>query len=474
MSQAKHKLSQAMARIKKIHFVGIGGVGMSGIAEIFNNLGFIVTGSDIKDSDTLNRLEAQGISIFIGHQAQNVQQTDVVVVSTAIAAENPEIEYALKNNIPVIRRAEMLAELMRFRFGIAIAGTHGKTTTTSLLASILTAGGLDPTYVIGGKLASSATNAKLGSGKYLVAEADESDASFMHLKPMLAVVTNIDQDHMQTYAGDVSRLYSTFVSFLHNLPFYGLAVVCIDDPGVKAIINEISRPLITYGFSANSEVRAENLEQVGPVTNFTVIRSDRPALAISLNLPGEHNVLNALAAIAIATELGVDDKSIAGSLNAFAGIVRRFQRFGEFKLAESKVEVIDDYGHHPRELAATITAARSYRQDARLVLVFQPHRYTRTRDLFEDFVKVLSKADVLILLEVYPAGEPEIQGAGARDLIKAVRARGMVEPIFAEGLEDLYELLPEILQDQDLVLFSGAGSIGQAAPKLASSWETVR
>jgi len=471
MNMSRHELSQAMARIKTMHFVGIGGVGMSGIAEIFNNLGFGVSGSDIAESDTTNRLQELGIKIYSSHNTENVAAVDVVVVSTAIDNENPEVKYANEHGIPVIRRAEMLAELMRFRFGVAVAGTHGKTTTTSLLASILTVGGLDPTYVIGGKLASSASNAKLGSGKYLVAEADESDASFMHLKPMLAVVTNIDEDHMETYDGDVEKLYRTFIAFLHNLPFYGLAVVCIDDPGVKAILNQISRPVLTYGFESGADIRASSLQQSGRITSFTVTIKDKESFALSLNLPGEHNVLNALAAIAVARELGVDSNSIIGSLKSFSGIGRRFQSYGKYNPRGMRVEVIDDYGHHPRELAATLAAARKYQQGARLVLVFQPHRYTRTRDLFEDFVTVLSATDVLVLLEVYSAGEKKIQGASGRSLSKAIRARGMVEPVFVENIDSLYELLPDIIQDQDLLLLSGAGNISQVAPTLATNWE---
>ncbi len=473
MSLSKHELNQAMMRIRKIHFVGIGGIGMSGIAEIFHNLGFVVSGSDMRESETTHRLQDLGIKVFIGHAAKNVEDADVVVASTAISKVNPEIEQALVDNLPVIRRAEMLAELMRFRFGIAIAGTHGKTTTTSLLASVLTTGGLDPTYVIGGKLASSASNAKLGSGKYLVAEADESDASFVHLNPMMAVVTNIDQDHMETYEGEVGKLHATFISFLHNLPFYGLVIICIDDAGVKAIVDQISRPILTYGFDASADIRAIDLEQTSAITSFKVLRHDKDPLEIKLNLPGEHNVLNALAAIAVATELGVDDASIAGSLSSFAGIGRRFQRYGKFKLDNKKIEVVDDYGHHPRELAATVAAAHKYKTDGRLVLVFQPHRYTRTRDLFDDFVKVLSEVDMLVLLEVYSAGEDKIKGADARSLLRAIRTRGKIEPIFVDKPEELFELLPGIVQDEDLILLSGAGSVGTVAPGIVARWEAI-
>lgn len=474
MNASKHELSQAMMRIKKIHFVGIGGIGMSGIAEIFHNLGFVVSGSDMQESDTVDRLQHLGITVFLGHAASNIEAVDVVVASTAIAKANPEVEHAISQNLPVIRRAEMLAELMRFRFGIAIAGTHGKTTATSLLANMLTEGGLDPTYVIGGKLASSASNAKLGEGRYLVAEADESDASFIHLKPMMAVVTNVDQDHMETYEGDIEKLYATFISFLHNLPFYGLAIVCIDDDGVKEIINKISRPVLTYGFDEEADVRAIDLAQSGAVTSFSVLRKDQAPLTVQLNLPGEHNVLNALAAVAVATELGIDDVSIAGSLRSFAGIARRFQQYGRFKLADKKIEVVDDYGHHPRELAATLSAARQYQTNkGRLVLVFQPHRYTRTRDLFDDFVTVLSEVDMLVLLEVYPAGEDEIQGADARSLLRAIRTRGKIEPVFVGQPDELFELLPNIVQDEDLVLLSGAGSVGKVAPGIATRWEAV-
>ncbi len=461
-----------MGSIKRIHFVGIGGVGMSGIAEVLLNLGYEVSGSDIAENVTIQRLISSGAKIKIGHAAENITGSDVVVISSAVQADNPEVVQAREHRIPVVPRAEMLAELMRFRFGIAIAGTHGKTTTTSLIASLLAEGGLDPTFVIGGKLNSAGSNARLGEGKYLVAEADESDASFMHLQPMMAVVTNIDADHMETYGGDFQKLKQTFVEFLHHLPFYGLAVVCIEDAEVKKIIPEVIRPIVTYGLSDEADIWASDIRQTEFSTHFKVSRKDcLDWLEITLNMPGQHNVLNAMAGIAIAHEVGVDDASIMSALKSFQGIGRRFQSYGEIETANGKVLHIDDYGHHPREVAPTIKAVRAGWPDRRLVLAFQPHRYSRTRDLFEDFAMVLSEVDVLVLLEVYPAGEEPIAGADGRSLSRAIRLRGQVEPVFVESIEQLPETLSGVLHDGDLLLTLGAGSIGAMASRLAGLLE---
>ncbi len=455
-----------MRRIRSIHFVGIGGVGMCGIAEVLHNLGYKISGSDQGQSPTTARLQGMGIEVLQGHDAAHVNGRDVVVVSTAIKADNPELVAAHEQLIPVVRRAEMLAELMRFRQGIAVAGTHGKTTTTSLVASILAEGGLDPTFVIGGRLNSAGTNARLGTGEYLVAEADESDASFLHLKPMMAVVTNIDVDHMETYGGDYNRLRQTFIDFLHNLPFYGLAVMCIDDAGVRDVLADCGRPMVTYGFDEAADVYAIDVAQRGTTTSFQVMRKGREPLALTLNMAGRHNVLNALAAIAIATDLGIDDAAILRALVGFQGIGRRFQMNGVADTAKGRVELIDDYGHHPREVAATVAAIRAGWPERRLVVAFQPHRYSRTRDLFEDFAKVLSEVDVLVLLEVYAAGESPIAGADGRSLARAVRARGQVDPVFIEGVDELASTLLGVIHDGDLVLTLGAGNIGAAAASL--------
>jgi UDP-N-acetylmuramate--alanine ligase len=413
------------------------------------------------------RLEKQGATVFIGHAADNIKNADAVVVSSAVDETNPEVVAAREKVMPVVQRAEMLAELMRFRYSIAVAGTHGKTTTTSLVASILAEGALDPTFVIGGRLKSADANARLGQGDYLVAEADESDASFVHLKPMLAIVTNIDADHMSTYDGDIERLRAGFVEFLHNLPFYGLAVVCTDDPGVNAIIGDIGRTILTYGLNDDADLRAQNIRFDGGLTQFDVIRSgDQPPLAISLSLPGLHNVCNALAAIAVADELQVSDEVVVEALRKFEGIDRRFQILGEVETAAGKVLLVDDYGHHPTEVAATLSAARSGWPDKRIVLVFQPHRYTRTRDLMDDFAQVLSDADALILLDVFAAGEPPIAGADGRAIARAVRSRGSVEPVFVETLDALELVLNDVLADGDLVLTMGAGDIGTYAADL--------
>ncbi len=456
-----------MRRIHTVHFVGIGGSGMSGIAEVMLSLGYAVQGSDLKPGKQTMRLEKQGATVFIGHAADNIKNADAVVVSSAVDETNPEVVAAREKVMPVVQRAEMLAELMRFRYSIAVAGTHGKTTTTSLVASVLAEGDLDPTFVIGGRLKSADANARLGQGDYLVAEADESDASFVHLKPMLAIVTNIDADHMSTYDGDIERLRAGFVEFLHNLPFYGLAVVCTDDPGVNAIIGDIGRTILTYGLNDDADLRAQNIRFDGGLTQFDVIRSgDQPPLAISLSLPGLHNVCNALAAIAVADDLQVSDEVVVEALRKFEGIDRRFQILGEVETAAGKVLLVDDYGHHPTEVAATLAAARSGWPDKRIVLVFQPHRYTRTRDLMDDFAQVLSDADALILLDVFAAGEPPIAGADGRAIARAVRSRGSVEPVFVETLDALEPVLNDVLADGDLVLTMGAGDIGTYAADL--------
>ncbi|MES9993086.1 MAG: UDP-N-acetylmuramate--L-alanine ligase [Candidatus Thiodiazotropha sp.] len=457
----------SMGRMRRIHFVGIGGAGMSGIAEVMINLGYQVTGSDQRQSATTSRLAGLGAEINLGHQQAHVQGADAVVISSAIKEENPEVIAAREARIPVVPRAEMLAEIMRFHYGIAVAGTHGKTTTTSLIASILAEAGLDPTFVIGGRLNSAGANARLGDGEYLVAEADESDASFLYLQPMLAVVTNIDADHMTTYGGDFNRLRGTFVEFLHHLPFYGRAVLCIDDDEVRQLLPEITRPLTTYGFSDGADVQAIAVVRDGLKTHFT-LHSDslEEAIQVTLNLPGRHNVLNALAAICVALELNVETRSIQKALNNFAGIGRRFQTRGDCRIDGKQVMLIDDYAHHPREIEATLSAVRDGWPERRLVMVFQPHRYSRTQEQFEDFVQVLSKADLLIVSEVYAAGEEPIQGASGRDLSRAVRIRGQVDPVFVEPLDELPELLQGLLQDGDIVLTVGAGNIGSIAAEL--------
>jgi len=453
-----------MRRIHCVHFVGIGGSGMSGIAEVMLSLGYQVQGSDLKPNKQTHRLEEQGATVFIGHAAENISYADAVVVSSAVDETNPEVAAARERRMPVVQRAEMLAELMRFRYSIAVAGTHGKTTTTSLIASVLAEGGLDPTFVIGGRLKSADANARLGQGDYLVAEADESDASFVHLKPMLAVVTNIDADHMSTYDGDIEKLHIGFIEFLHNLPFYGLAVVCVDDAGVKEVMGNIGRSIVTYGISDEADVRAENIEFSKEKTQFDVIRpGDRESLHISLQLPGMHNVRNALATIAIADELQVGDEAVVNALQNFEGIDRRFQHLADIETAAGKVMLVDDYGHHPTEIAATLSAARSGWPDRRVVLVFQPHRYTRTRDLMDDFAMVLSEADVVVVLDVYAAGEAPIAGADGRAITRAVRTRGTVEPVFVETLDELQPVLESLLEDGDLLLTMGAGDIGAYA-----------
>ena len=457
-----------MRRIRSIHFVGIGGAGMCGVAEVLLNQGYRITGSDLKQSGNTDRLKAMGARIFIGHDASNVDRADVVVYSSAINLRNPEIKAAVRQSKPLIARAEMLAELMRYRHAIAIAGTHGKTTTTSIVASVLAAGGMDPTFVIGGLLNSAGTNARLGESRYLVAEADESDASFMHLQPMVAVVTNIEADHLSTYEGDFDRLKNYFVDFLHNLPFYGLAVLCIDDPTVREILPRISRPKLTYGFSPDADFRITDLEQDKGTIDFAVHRpgKKRP-LKISLNMPGRHNALNATAAVVIASDEGIPDRAIKDGIKSFSGVGRRFDVQGEFRLGEGQVMLIDDYGHHPTEVAATLSALRDGWPDRRLVMIYQPHRYSRTKDLYDDFVDVLSGADVLLLLEVYSAGEKKIPGADSRSLCRSIRLRGKVDPLYVQKESDVRRILADLLKPGDIVLTQGAGSVGGLAKELA-------
>ena len=457
----------ARRRIKQVHFVGIGGAGMGGIAEVVANLGYKVSGSDIAEGAMTERLTSLGVDVMIGHEAKNISGANVVVISSAVSDDNVEVVAANENNIPVIPRAEMLAELMRFRYGIAIAGTHGKTTTTSLVTSILEKTGLDPTYVIGGKLTSSASNSRLGTGDYIVAEADESDASFLLLQPLISVVTNIDADHLDTYDGDFNKLKDTFVEFLHHLPFYGLAVLCVDDEHVRDILPKISRTVITYGIHEEADIRAENVRFDGAKSHFTLrCCKDGRSLAISLNMPGEHNVLNALAAIAIAVELDVPDTVIQSALNEFEGVGRRFTQYGDIETENGTITLVDDYGHHPTEMAATIKALRGAWPDKRSVVIFQPHRFTRTRDLFEDLAQVLSEPDVLILMDVYAACEEPIPGADGRSLARAIRMRGKVDPIFVAEQDDVVETLKNVVQNGDVVLTLGAGSVGKLATEL--------
>ncbi len=459
-----------MRRIRKVHFVGIGGAGMSGIADVMNTLGYQVSGSDIASNAVTERLQSLGVKVYHTHSAENISDVDVVVTSTAIDKNNLEVEAAKALRIPVVPRAEMLAELMRFSHGIAVAGTHGKTTTTSLVTSVLAEAGLDPTYVIGGKLNSSATHARLGKGKYLVAEADESDASFLYLQPMIAIVTNVDADHLPTYAGDFSRLKQAFVEFLHHLPFYGLAVVCVDDAEVRSILAEITRPIIRYGIDFEADVRASNVRYQGMQSVFDVLLPEADApFEVTLNMPGRHNVLNALAAICVAYELGISVKHMQAALSKFEGIGRRMHMYGDINIKHGTVTLVDDYAHHPTEVAATLRAAKNAWPEKRLVAVFQPHRYTRTRDLFEDFSQVLAECDVLILTEIYAAGEEPIAGADGRALCAAIRARGKVNPVFIEDVEQLGSDLQSILKDGDLVLTMGAGSIGRVASQLKES-----
>nr|WP_199064896.1 UDP-N-acetylmuramate--L-alanine ligase [Chromobacterium sp. ASV5] len=458
-------------RVKHIHFVGIGGVGMCGIAEVLQGLGYIVSGSDMADGAATKRLASQGVRVFFGHDAAHIDGADVVVTSTAVKADNPEVLAARDKRIPVIPRAMMLAELMRFKQGIAIAGTHGKTTTTSLTASVLGAAGLDPTFVIGGKLTAAGTNARLGSGEFLVAEADESDASFLHLTPVMAVVTNIDADHMDTYGHDFDKLKQAFVDFLQRMPFYGRAVLCVDDPNVREIKERVTRPVTTYGLDASADIYAENVRAVGSQMHFDVVAQNgqTTSFPVVLNLPGRHNVLNALSAIAIGLECGAGIEAIQQGLAEFAGVGRRFQRYGEVAAKDGGFfTLIDDYGHHPVEMAATLSAVRGAFPDKRLLLAFQPHRYSRTRDLFEDFVKVLSGVDALLLSEVYAAGEAPIVAADGRALSRALRVSGKVEPLFVEDIADMPQAIFDAARDGDVVVTMGAGSIGAVPAKVAA------
>ena len=457
---------EPMGRVRHIHMVGIGGSGMNGIAEVLLNLGYFVSGSDLRDTPTLERLRANGAEVHIGHQGENLTTADVVVISSAVSDNNPEVAAARERRIPVIPRAEMLAELMRFRFGIAVAGTHGKTTVTSLIASVLMEDGLDPTFVIGGRLESAGSSARLGEGRYLVAEADESDASFLLYKPMLAVVTNIDRDHLGTYDDDFSRLEASFVEFLHQLPFYGRAILCVDDPVLAAHVATLGRAVWSYGCAEGTDFRATKIRAEGRCMRFEVHRPERPALEVRLNLPGRHNVVNALAAIAAAYELGVGDDAVVKALDEFHGIGRRMQVLGELSFGGAHVPLIDDYGHHPREAAATLAAVREAWPGRRLVVVFQPHRYTRTHDLLDDFGAVLADADVLLLGEVYAAGEEPIPGADARAIARAIRSRGRVEPVFVPDLKTLPEVLDGLVHEGDVVLTLGAGDVGQHARAL--------
>ncbi len=459
-----------MGRVRHVHLVGIGGAGMSGIAEVLHNLGYRVTGSDLHENASTERLKALGVAIARGHGIGNIQGADVVVVSSAVGADNIELCAARAARIPVVPRAEMLAELMRFRQGIAIAGTHGKTTTTSLIASLLAEAGLDPTFVIGGRLNSAGSHARLGSGRYLVAEADESDASFLHLKPVLAVLTNIDADHMGTYGDDFSRLRRTFIEFLHHLPFYGLAVVCADDPIARGTIPALERPVLSYGIESDADLKARVIHQEQGVTRFQVIQQLGSPLELTLNLPGHHNVLNALAAIAVARELGVSDQAIRRALERFEGIGRRSQVFGELRIGSKRALLIDDYAHHPREVEATLQGLRRGWPGRRLLVAFEPHRYTRTRDLFDDFVQVLASVDRLVLFATYAAGERPIPGTDSRTLCHAIRYKGKLEPLFLQRPADLIGALPRLVEDGDLVVTLGAGSIGGLAPLLWRSY----
>ncbi len=458
-----------MRRIRRIHMIGVGGSGMSGIAEVLVNLGYVVAGSDLRTSAVTERLARRGVEIFIGHEGRNVGRADVVVSSSAVDESNPEVIAARNARIPVVRRAEMLAELMRYRHGIAVAGTHGKTTTTSLIAAIFGEAGMDPTFIIGGLVNSVGSNAQLGAGRILIAEADESDASFLHLQPMVTVITNIEADHMETYGGDFATLRRTFLEFLHNLPFYGVAVLCIDDPVVRSMLGDISRQVITYGFADDADYRITDMQRNGFTTRFVVRRpGDSLPLPIELNMPGAHNVLNATAAVAVACDEGLRDADIQQGLARFGGVGRRFTRLGEIHFPGGTAELVDDYGHHPTEVRATLDSVHQAWPGRRVVMVYQPHRYTRTRDLYEDFVAVLSGCDALVLLDVYPAGESPIPGADSRSLMRSIRQRGQVEPIFAERIEDVPELLGTIIRDGDVIVTQGAGNVSRLAQDLSA------
>ena len=459
-----------MRRIRRIHFVGIGGSGMCGIAEVLLNQGYEISGSDISVNASVKRLTNAGAIVFIGHSATNIDGADVVVKSSAVTVENPEIASARERGIPVVRRAEMLAELMRYRHGIAIAGTHGKTTTTSLITAILAEAGRDPTFVVGGRVNSVGTNAKLGGSRYLVAEADESDASFLHLQPMVSVVTNIEADHMETYGFDFEVMKKTYIEFLHNLPFYGLAVMCIDDEVIRGLLVDVARPLLTYGFSDDAAYRISDLRAERRQCHFVIDRPDGlSSLNISLNIPGRHNALNAAAAIAVASDEGISDQAIIDGLFKFGGVGRRFEVIGDYPVEGGNAMLVDDYGHHPTEVKATIQAVRDGWPEKRLVMVFQPHRYTRTRDLYEDFVQVLSDVDVLLVLDVYTAGEEAIPGAGSKNICGSIRQRGGIDPIYVESIEEVPQLLGELVRGDDLVMTQGAGSVSKLVAMLAES-----
>jgi UDP-N-acetylmuramate--alanine ligase len=463
-----------MRRISRIHFVGIGGSGMSGIAEVLLNQGYQISGSDISVGPTIRRLKVAGMEIFKGHSRHNIEGADVVVKSSAVTLENPEIAAAYELGVPVVRRAEMLAELMRYRHGVAVAGTHGKTTTTSLIAAVFAEAKLDPTFIVGGRVNSTGTNAKLGASRYIIAEADESDASFLHLQPMVSVVTNIEPDHMETYGFDFDQLKTTYIEFLHNLPFYGLAVVCIDDPVIQELLTSIGRPTLTYGFSENAAYRITDFSMIDGRGQFVIDRPDNlSTLTISMNIPGRHNALNAAAAVAVASDEGVSDQAIITGLEKFCGVGRRFETIGEYSIENNQTSgiatLVDDYGHHPTELKATIDAVRDGWPQKRLVMVFQPHRYSRTRDLYEDFVQVLSEVDLLIMLDVYAAGEEPIVGASSKNLCNSIRQRGAVDPIYAETMEQVPNLVAGLVQADDLVLTQGAGSVSKLVAMLKDS-----
>ncbi len=475
MAKKSDKLSvleiPEMRRIKKIHFVGIGGAGMCGIAEILLNQGYQISGSDLNRTSVTERLASMGVTIAYKHANRNIADADVVVCSSAISKENQEVLTAYRNHVPVVRRAEMLAELMRYRHGIAVAGTHGKTTTTSMIASVLARGGFDPTFIIGGLLKSAHSNAQLGASRYLVAEADESDASFLHLQPMVVVLTNIDADHMSTYEGSFDKLKHAFVEFVHNLPFYGVAVVCIDDPEIREIIPEFNRNVVSYGFSTKADYSIRKMTQTGKMSTFKVQRKPQgDELNISVDMPGRHNVLNATAAIAVASDEGVSAPDICNGLAKFEGVGRRFEQHGAFKSNQGTFLLVDDYGHHPREVQANIEAIRTGWPGRRLLMIYQPHRYTRTRDLYEDFVDVLSQVDLLILLEVYPAGEKEISGADSRSLCGSIRQRGRVDPIYVERIEGVPAVLADLIEDGDIVITQGAGETAKLARNIAALW----
>lgn len=473
MSRSDSFVVPEMRRVKRIHFVGIGGAGMCGIAEVLSNLGYTVSGSDIRESTTVEQLRKQGIDIAIGHADTHIAGSDVVVVSSAVNSDNPEVVAASRARIPVVRRAEMLAELMRYRHGIAVAGTHGKTTTTSIITNIFADAGLDPTFVIGGKVNSAGSNAKLGESRYLVAEADESDASFLHLQPMVSVVTNIEADHMGTYGGDFERLKQTFIEFLHNLPFYGIAVVCIDDPVVRDILPKVARQVLTYGFNEDADFRIREVKADGLRTHFEVVRRTAgDALKLTINQPGEHNVLNATAAVAVATDEGIANEHILRGIETYQGVGRRFQLFGEQPLESGTAMLVDDYGHHPTEVLATIKAVRQAWPGRRLLMIYQPHRFTRTRDLYDDFVRVLTEVDMLLMLNVYAAGESGIPGADSRSLCASIRQLGKLDPIFIEDMTRIESTLKSVVKPDDVVLTQGAGNIGAIAQQLANSrWD---